>query len=124
MSNPKDMNTILTMDPMKLVGWLYETYFEPLPLPQSSVEFAQYNSLLGKLGNSYAFLSCTYAAASVMVRNAKRNKLSKDQIDEMVSRRDVIEAFMDALKMQYNAFSRMVSVQQNANEEMRMLSES
>lgn len=123
MANPKDMNQILTMEPMKLSGWLYETYINAIPTPQSSQEFRQHSHLLADIANAYAFLASTHAAASIMVRSAKRKKADKDVIDDCIDRRDAIDDCLRALKMQYEAFSRMITVQKQADEELKMLGE-
>lgn len=121
MTSNMTIQQILSMEPLALTNWLNDTYVKPLPFPKSSKEFAQHNHLLGELANTYAFLSGVHAVAQIMVRDAKKQKLSKDEIDDCIDRRDTVEKFLNIIKMQYAAFSRMITVQKNADDEMRMM---
>lgn len=123
MLEPMTVNQILMMPPMDLVKYLDANYSKPLPTPKSSREFAEHNNLLGEIANSYVFLNSLHAVASIVVRDAKRNKKSKEEQDNAVSRRDIIEAYVKNLNMQYTAFSRMITVRKQADEELRMLQE-
>lgn len=112
---------ILQMKPTELADWLQTTYIKPLPTPSSSQEFVKYNYLLGELANVYAFLSGLLVASKISVRDSKRRGLSKEEVDDCIDRRDTIDAYLGIIKMQYNAFSRMITVQKNADDEMRMM---
>lgn len=123
MLEPVSVNQILMMPPMDLVKYLDANFIKPIPTPSSSREFAQHNNLLGEIANAYVFLNSLYAVASVIVRDVKRKKKSKEEQDDAISRRDIIEAYVKSLNMQYTAFSRMITVQKQADEELRMLKE-
>lgn len=120
---PTSVNQILAMSPMDLVTYLDQNFIKPLPAPSSSREFVKHNHLLGEIANAYVFLNSLHAIAAILVRDAKRKKISKEEQDAAVSRRDVIEAYVKNLNMQYTAFSRMITVQKQADEELRMLKE-
>ena len=115
------IQNILQMKPTELADWLQTTYIKPLPTPSSSQEFVKYNYLLGELANVYAFLSGLLVASKISVRDSKRRGLSKEEVDDCIDRRDTIDAYLGIIKMQYNAFSRMITVQKNADDEMRMM---
>ena len=121
MLQASNIQQLLSMAPIELAQWLDATYIKPLPFPKSSREFVANNHLLGELANTFAFLSGVHVAAKIAVRDAKRKNLSKDEVDACIDRRDTIDEFLGIVKMQYNAFSRMITVQKNADEEMRML---
>lgn len=123
MANPKDMNEVLCMDPMKLIAWCHDKYNDPLPTPANGTEFKEHNYLLSELAGQYAFISSCHAAATVMVRIAKRKKEAPEVIDAMLSRRDVLDTYVSILKMKYEAFSRMITVQKQAVDEMKMMGE-
>lgn len=117
------INQILAQSPLDLVSWLDENFNKELPVLNSSVEFAQHNYLLGELANSFSFLTSLHAVAQIMVRDAKRRGLEKAYVDDCIDKRDVIESFLNAVKMNYTAFSRMITVQKQADDEMRMMQE-
>lgn len=118
------MNTmqILAMQPLDLVAWLDENFLKPLPMPETSAEFAKNKALLAGLANTYAYLVSLHSVAQIMVRDAKDQGMPKAHINNAIDRRDVIAHVMDAIKMQYNAFSRMITVQQQADAEAKMMS--
>jgi hypothetical protein len=117
------MNTmqILSMSPLDLVAWLDENFLKPLPMPETSAEFAKNKALLAELANTYAYLVSLHSVAQIMVRDAKDQGLPKAHINNAIDRRDIIAHIMEAVKMQYNAFSRMITVQQQADAEARMM---
>lgn len=123
MQKTANIPQILSMAPIDLAQWLNDTYVKELPCPKSSREFVEYNYLLGELANTFAFLSGLHVAASIMVRDMKRKNATKDDVDMCISRRDTIESYLGIIKMQYNAYSRMITVQKNADDEMRMMRE-
>lgn len=116
-----NIQQLLSLSPIKLAEWLDKEYVKELPCPKSSSEFAKNNHLLGDLANSYAFLSGIHAVAKIAVRDAKKKKLSADEVNDCIDRRDTIDEFLGIIKMQYNAFSRMITVQKNADDEMKMM---
>lgn len=118
-----NIQQILSMPPVEMAQWISKNYIKPLPCPKSSKEFAANNHLLGELANTYAFLSGVHVISKIMVREAKKKNLPKDEIDACIDRRDTIDEFISIIKMQYNAYSRMITVQRNADEEMRMMNE-
>lgn len=105
------------MAPLELNEWICENYIALLPIPENTNEFLQFKGLLGTLANTYAFLTGLLATAKVAVRIAKREKKEKDYIDDCIDRRDIIDLHLKTITMQYNAFSRMITVQISANEE-------
>lgn len=114
-----NFSELLNMAPLALNEWICENYIAPLPIPDNADEFVQFKGLLGALANTYAFLTSLLATAKVAVRIAKRDRQSKDYIDDCIDRRDIIDLHLKTITMQYNAFSRMITVQLSANEEYR-----
>lgn len=124
MVGTRNVMDILNMSPRSLVAWLDETFMKPLPMPETSVEFAEHNHLLGELANVYAYLTSLHSVAQIVVKEAKRSTQDKDYISDCVVRRDIIEGYINAVKMQYTAFSRMITVRKQADDEMRMMCQS
>ncbi len=116
-----NIQQILAQSPMDLIKWLNENFNKQLPILNSSREFAEHSYLLGELANSYSFLTSLHAVAQIMVRDAKRRGLERAYIEDCIDKRDIIENFLNAVKMNYAAFSRMIAVQKQAADEMRML---
>ncbi len=122
MVNLNDLPKIFALSPEELWKWLDANFNRTLPCPATSQEFAAHKHLLGELTNTYSFLNSLLAYAGIQVRNAQRAK-NKELLDDCRSRRDTIELFAKNALQQYNAFSRMMTAQKQADEELRMLGE-
>ena len=112
---------ILSLPPLELVQWLDDNYIFELPAPETSMEFSQNKHLLAQLANTYAYLASLHSVAQIMVRDAKEQGMPKNHINNAIDRRDIIDRFLDAIKLQYTAFSRMITVQQQADAEAKMM---
>ena len=50
----------------------------------------------------------------------KREKADKEEIDKMMEREELLTAYCEIVKMNYQAISRMISVRQQVYEELKM----
>lgn len=123
LSEPNSITEILAMEPMEFTNWLRLKYVRTLPTPTNIQEFKQHAHILTDLSNAFSFLSALHAMAAIQVRESKRRGLDKDVIDACTSRRDAVDDILKGLKLQYEAFSRLITVHQQANEELKMLRE-
>ena len=62
-----------------------------------------------------------YLYSKLAVREAKKNNLSKDEINNCIDRRDILKDFAEVLKLKYTAISRMITVKKQVDEELKML---
>ena len=76
--------------------------------------------MLGRLTNAYSYVMQLSIQAKRAIREAKRAKKSKDEIDDAIDRKAVIDGFVDIISMQYKAISRIVTIRQQENEELKM----
>ena len=76
-------------------------------------------TLLATLSNEYSMLMCLLSYAKTMARELKRSG-PKEDYEDMVDRKEITQNFADALKLQYQATSRAVTVWQESNAELRM----
>lgn len=121
--DPRSITEMLSMDPMEFANWLRVKYIRNVPTPTNIQEFKQHAHVLTDLANAFSFLSSLHAMAAIQVRNAKRQGLGKDIIEDCTARRDAVDDVMKGIKLQYESFSRLITVHQQANEELRMLRE-
>lgn len=121
--DPRSITEMLAMEPMEFTNWLRVKYVRTLPTPTNIQEFKQHAHILTDLSNAFSFLSVLHAMAAIQLREAKRQGKDKDYIDACTSRRDAVDDILKGLKLQYEAFSRLITVHQQANEELRMLRE-
>lgn len=111
---------IFTMDPQNLVTWLHEEFYVELPEKiESTTDMELASELLLQLSSQYSYLAELLSYAKIAVRKAKRS-LPKEEWEDMVDRKEVIERRLDIAKQQYTAVSRAVTVKTEANKELLM----
>lgn len=76
--------------------------------------------LLGELCSAYSYLVQLASFGKLLVRELKRKKAPKDEIDNAIDKRDIINNLSEIIKLQYNTVSRMVSIKQQINYELKM----
>ncbi len=76
-------------------------------------------TLLGKLTNEYSYLMSLLSYAKIRCRDLKRND-DKRAYEDMIDRREVIQNKVDAVKSQYAAISRAVTIKIENDTELRM----
>lgn len=122
--NKKSYNIvqILKITPNELATWLEKNYLREIPVSiDTPDELKEASKLLGRLTNDYSFLKTAATFANLAVRDAKRRKAEKKEIDDFISRRDLLDNFADITKAQYNAISRMATVKKQVDDEMKMI---
>jgi len=115
------VSEILNEDPYILMTKLREEYNFKIPETLETIEdLKNAGKLIGKLANTYSYLAQLSAYAKISVRNAKKKKLSKEEIDDAIDRKAVIDTFTNTIEMQYKAISRILTIKQQINEELKM----
>ena len=121
-NNTSQFENILSLDPEDLLQWLNSNFLEDIPIAINNVEdLKNAGVLLGKLTNIYSYLVSLSMFAKLKVREAKKDKENKENIDKAVDRKEIINSYADVIKCQYNAVSRMVTVKKQIDEEMKMI---
>ncbi len=115
---------LLSLSPTELCDWLLnEFYIEQFPdtiLTTEDMEKA--GELLLRLTNYYSYLHVLLSKAKVLTRVLKRSG-DKDAYEDMVDRKEVVQNVTDAIKQQYAAISRAVTIRIENNRELMMASE-
>lgn len=111
---------VLAMKPKELVAWLEDEFILKLPKNLDSVEnLIAAQEMFSKFGNQYAYLTMLFNYAKITLREMKREKLyPKEDIDDMVDKKDAIEKTMSAVDKLKGDLSRMLTVKQEINKEL------
>lgn len=120
MSIAETYDNLLHKEPKELLNYLVEKFYVPLPeaiFTAADMEAA--SKLLIKLSGEYSYLTALLLYAKIAVRDTKRNG-SKPDYEDMIDRRDTIEGVTNAVKQQYAAVSRAVTIHIENNQELRM----
>lgn len=113
-------DTVISMEPEKLIDYMFDTFVEDVPVSIVSIEdMKKASELLLKLSSSYSYLCALLSYAKVKCREAKRN-LSKAEYEDMVDKKDIISNITEAVKHQYAAVSRSVTIHIENNNELKM----
>lgn len=71
--------------------------------------------------NRYSYIVAFLSYAKTVTRKLKRSgKEYKDAYEDMVDRRDALQNTADILKFQYQSMSRLITIRQEINAELRM----
>lgn len=120
MSNIDSFNQLLEKDNFDLMEYLFFEFTVELPDAIITVDDMQETcTLLPKIINSYTYLSMAAEYSKIIVRQSK-GKISKEQYNELIGKRDIIAQACENCKMQYNSLSRMITVKQEINKELLM----
>ena len=121
-NNTAQFENILKMEPADLLIWLEENCSEEIPTTVTNIEdLKRAGELLGKLTNIYSYLVSLGMFAKLQVRETKKDKTNKEEIDKSVDRKDIINSYAEVVKCKYNAVSRMVTVKKQIDDEMKMI---
>ncbi len=113
-----------TMTPVDLLNHLNANFGVQVPeVIASTDDMSNAAQLLAKLTNEYSYLLSLTSLAKIYCREAKRGG-NKEEYEDMVDRKEIISNFVDAVKSQYSAISRAITVHIENNNELRMLERS
>lgn len=112
--------SLLKMKPLELLQWLITNYSVSLPDAITTIEDMQASSsILLQLAGNYQYLNALSSYAKLVTRDAKRN-LSKQEYEDMIDKKEMIQNFTDLTKQNYNAISRAVTIYIHNSDELKM----
>lgn len=113
-------DTMKDMDPEELNADLIEEYVHEIPTSIDTIEdMAKIGKLMGMLTNNYSYLLAVLNTFKIWTKIAKASE-DKVAYTNMAMRRDSVEAIVSILQQQYNALSRLITIKQEINNELKM----
>ena len=113
-------NTLFDMNPEELMEYLADLCEVDVPVSVETAEdMAMAADALGKLGPLYSFLINMELRSNVRKRTLKKE--NKEAFEDALIKETIFKTYAEQVKMLYNSTSRMLSVHQQINEELRML---
>jgi hypothetical protein len=114
-------NEMLEMDPAQLHEVVSQMVEFEMPDFISDIDHMRMaGELLGKLASMYSYLSSMALLAKIKKKELKAEKADKKLIDDALSREEIFSGFAENVRLSYNAISRMITVKQQINEEMKL----
>lgn len=113
-------DAVLTKDPIDFFYWIREEFIEKVPYSFETVEDIQnIGNLLILITNRYSYLVSLLSYTKILTRTLKREN-NKKEYEDMVDRKESIQNAVDTLKLQYNSLSRLITIKQEINKELKM----
>jgi len=110
----------LDKEPIELLNWLLGNFNTEIPgVIVSMNDMTKAGETLLKLSGYYSYLMALLSYCKIKTRDAKRNK-SKEEYENMVDKKEVLQNFTDAVKQNYSAVSRAVTIYIENNNELKM----
>lgn len=112
---------LLAKDPFELLEILTKEFtFSAPEAIETPDDMREAGRLLRDLNSAYSYLIQLQSYSKLVVRELKRTKADKDEIDKAIDRKEIISNFADVIKMNYNTISRRITIKQQINLELRM----
>ena len=111
---------LLTMPPEELMDMASQRFRLRIPPTVDSVEDMQaIGLLLSQSASEYSYLLNMAMLAKLRKRQLKRDGAEKKECEDALSREEIFQNFASIMKTTYDAASRMITVKQQINEELR-----
>ena len=119
---PYNTNELMSMEPIDLAEYLLLNFQIDIPPSITTVEdLEEASRILAKASTYYSFLSGMRLTARMQKRTLKRQKESQNEIEKMLAREEAFETQAQIAKTAYDTVSRMVTIKQQINQEMKMI---
>lgn len=121
MLNDMSVPEIFTMEPEILRAAVATQFPVFIPMSIESVEdMAEAGHLLGRYASWYSYLTGMALAAKLRKRALKQEKADKKAVEDALSREEIFTSYADIVKSAYSAISRMFTIKQEINNELKM----
>ena len=123
MSQENKLYTIeqyLQMNPHELAQILNDTFIYDVPESVDTVDdMSTIGKMLSNTSNQYAFLNSLLSFSKIQCRELKRLNV-KRSYEDAVDRKEAITNITEAVKIRYKTLSRMITIKQEINNELKM----
>lgn len=111
---------VLRKAPADLLSWTDKEFSVEIPEEIHTPDEMKYAAkLLLKLSSYYSYLCSLLSYAKLETRYAKRNA-SKQDYEDMVDKKEIIQNAQERVKQAYTAISRAVTIKIENNRELQM----
>lgn len=113
---------VLVMKPSELSKWVINQFVAPLEIPEKLETIEHLKDAaetLAKINNGRNYIDSLLIYISPKVREFKRNA-SKEEYQDMIDRRNILQEVTNLLNKNYEALSRLVTIKKMIDQEMYM----
>lgn len=116
------VDDIMSMEPKDLMEYLVGNFSINIPTSITTAEDLRMAAeILSRSYSYYSFLSNMRLTAKMQKRALKRQKESSEEIEKMLMREELFEMQAGIAKHAYDTVSRMVTIKQQINQELKMM---
>lgn len=111
---------LLNMPPEELMNAAAKKFVLDLPPSIDTIDnLNKLAKLMSKSISEYSYLLNMAQMARMRKRMLKRMRAGKDEIEDAMTREEIFENYAEIMKAAYQAASRMITVKQQINEELK-----
>ena len=122
LKNAMTMKEAMAITPKELLAYLNKLCDIEIPTTIETVDdMRMASTVLSKCAAVYSYLLNMEMTAKVMKRVYKRSGESKELVEDALIREEIFGNYAEIVKTYYNAVSRLVTIKQQVNSELRML---
>ena len=111
---------LFSMDPELLIEKASERFRLEIPPSLDSInDMKQAGLLLGKCSSEFSYLANMAMTAKIRKRKVKREGGTRQDVEDALSREEIFATYADIMKLAYNSVSRMITVKQQINDELK-----
>lgn len=114
------IKSLLDMEALEFVDFLAASFSYEIPVEITTIEQSiEAGKLLGELANNIAYLLSLSSYLKIYIRQAKLEK-NMELANDYIDKKNAVDAFADAIKQQYSAISRMITIRSDNLKELHM----
>lgn len=112
---------ILAMEPFDMIKYLTSAYDFSIPESIETIEdMENAAALLSRFTAHYTYLTQLTLLANIKKREARRLGIPAPELDDACMREQILEKFADLAKTAYQTVSRLLTIKQQINLELRL----
>ena len=113
---------MFSISPIDLNNYLIANFRIEVPTTISTKEdLEKASKLLSQAYAYYSFFTSMKLSAGLQKRALRVQKENKDEIDKMIDREKIFDAYAGIARQAYDTVSRMITIKQQINQEMKMI---
>ncbi len=118
---PLTINAILEIEAQELIERLGQEFTVHLPASIETVEdMSNAAKILSFCASAYSYLTQMKLLANTQKRILKKDKTRKEEYEDAVAKEAIFKDFAEIVKTNYAACSRLLTIKQQVNDELKM----
>ena len=114
-------NDLIAMSPIDMIKYLTTTFDLTTPSSIETIEdMEEAAALLSRFTADYTYLTQLTLLANIKKQEARRSGVTARELDDAFMREQILDKFADLAKTAYQTTSRLLTIKQQINLELRL----